>query len=198
MPPVFNCEPNIYLRHLQFLYDLYENKSSNKSSYELSEIDTQVIFIEPILYFIGYDIFNPSIIQRAKRNDTDYFDIKIQNASESQDKNTIIGIEVKSLTSPEYNVDKLASNKIIGILKEETGKNINNENGDGVGQLRRYCANFFQKDNNITIIPILTNGYEWTIFEASFYNNEKKHDEPVLRSDIKLQIKINEEGFIKK
>lgn len=62
---------------------------------KLSEIDTQVIFVEPILWVAGYDIFDPNIVKRASRDPKSKspFDISVFKG-----ENIFLPIEVKKVS----------------------------------------------------------------------------------------------------
>lgn len=127
---------------------------------KLSEIDTQVLLVEPILCIAGYDIYNPRIVKRASRNpQSKEFDIEVYKRNK-----LFLAIEVKALSSNEFNIN---SQNNIGALKKKNCKWTNNE-GDGVGQIRAYCLNLGYRKINTAPIPILTNGLEWAIFHNHF------------------------------
>jgi len=171
------------IRRVLKVAEQYENKNNRR---KLSEIDTQSLLVEPILCLAGYDIYNPCIVKRASRGaNTKEFDIEIY-----RNGNLYLAIEVKSLSSKEFNIDKII-NSGIGALKKED-KYINN-NGDGVGQLRAYCLNWQNKINKNTI-PVLTNGREWVLFNSSFINTNGAHQK-ISRCMILGQAKVTDKNF---
>ncbi len=140
----------IILRNLNIL----ENRNN------VSEIDTQIFLVEPILLLSNFDIYNPNIAKRANRGKDIQGDIEIYNNSE-----LIFFIEVKSIKSSEFrNINNQA-----GILSKDNQGRVENKSGDGLGQLRKYiyllCKDVSeQAQKNYKFYPILTNGKEWIIF----------------------------------
>lgn len=145
----------------------YKNIQESGLVNSLSEIDTQLLLVEPIISLAGWDLHNPI---EVKREDSDSnFDIQVY---EPISKNLKIAIECKSLKSDHFNIDKI--NNGIGALLRTDGKDIyeQNKTTDGVAQLRRYCikSSHFKKAN--LPLPVLTNGYKWVIFSPEFFNDE--------------------------
>lgn len=156
---------------------LKKAKKYENTGKRLSEIDTQVILVEPILCIAGYDTYDPNIVKRASRNPQSLeFDIEIYKGNK-----LFLAIEVKALSSHEFNIN---SEDKIGALFKDNCK-WKNKNGDGVGQLRAYCLNRHNKIE-FTTKPILTNGLEWAIFYNDFLN-EHKAEVPI---DIKKDAKV--------
>ncbi|GEM_PF-3181327 len=54
--------------NLERLKILWQNIKENGNVENLSEIDTEVLFIEPILLIAGWNIFNPQEVRRANRD----------------------------------------------------------------------------------------------------------------------------------
>ena len=135
---------------------------------DLSEIDTQVLFIEPVLELAGWNIKDPTQVKRASRSTIKQeFDIEIYSSNEPPSK-LHAALECKSISSHEFNIDKINNRNGIGQLTQKQKKNNQslywaNKSGDGTGQLRAYCINYshFNEDSDI---PILTNGFDWVIF----------------------------------
>ena len=166
-----------------------------------SELDTQCILVEPILEFAGYDVRNPEEIKRAVFRKPDI----ILNKGDK-----ILIIETKSIGSSEFNLE-ISENKSEGKPKLEWKNNkkgeLSNEssenyNGDGVGQLRRYCMNFKEGNKNEnkekTIIPILTNGVVWVLFELDKFT-ENPNEAVDLDETVKSFETIeNADNFIEK
>jgi len=147
------------IRNIKCIYKRCEKYEKNNG--QLSEIDTQILLIEPILCLAGYDIYNPYVVKRASRSkQSQEFDIEVYKNGK-----LFLAIEVKRISSSEFNIDKI--NKGIGKLSRSNNRWINN-NGDGTGQLRAYCLNWNNKLNPCTI-PILTNGKEWVLFNLSSF-----------------------------
>ncbi len=115
-----------------------------------------------------FDIYDPRVIKRASRSSRSFeFDISIYKNGK-----LLFGIEVKSLSSNEMQIEKL-ENIINGRIDSDVGKlrcGYNNKNGDGVGQLKRYCINYLgdglQTQKSI-FYPILTNGIIWYFFNLN-------------------------------
>ena len=157
----------------------------------LSEIDTQNFLVEPILCIDGYNIGDPFIGKRASRDPcAQEFDIEVYNKSSS--KKPILVIEIKALKSDEFNIEKICKkDKKVGKLKEiEKGK-WKNKPGDGVGQLRAYCANYRDKIGENTV-PILTNGVEWILFKRNKFMRNYK--EPVTEEDVLIRASIKDKN----
>ena len=151
----------------------------------LSENDTQALLVEPVLCLAGYNIYNPSIIKRASRaSSRQEFDVEVYKNGK-----LFIAIEVKSLSSKEFNISKI--NNGIGALSQQQGQ-WTNEPGDGVGQLRAYCVNWSSKINNGTI-PVITNGKEWVLFNLSAFVNNLNQN--ISSSMILGQAEITDDNF---
>ncbi len=154
----------------------YEKMIKDKES--VSESDVQANLVEPILKLIGIPTYDIDVLKRTDRNSKDPKpDIIVKL------KDIDILIEVKSLKSTEFNVDKVYDDKKKEVGKLENGKN---KNGDGVGQIRRYWLE--HKNNNKIIIPILTNGERWVIFNF----DNKVDTEPIKPEDVLLDISIKD------
>ncbi len=114
---------NIKMELGNILYNInkakeFEDDSKNKEdNRKLSEIDTQVLLVEPVLKFAGYELEKPFIIKRASRNNTIVqFDIEVYD----EKGDLKIGIEVKSLSSSEFNIQQINDSiKKIGIIEEK-------------------------------------------------------------------------------
>ena len=108
---------------------------------KMSETDTQVLLIEPILGCAGWDSADPQVMRRANRDNRNRprFDIEVYE-NDSGYEVLRVAVECKSLTSAEFNVGKLLDGEPCGGLRIEDGR-WRNDPGDGVGQLRAYCAN---------------------------------------------------------
>lgn len=147
----------------------YESLNSRK----LSEIDTQVIIVELVLLSSGYDIYDPYVIKRASRNpQAQNFDIEVY-----QNNRLLLAIEVKALSSCEFNIYQQS-----GKLFKNNHKWQNKAN-DGVGQLRAYCLN---KKLDSSTKPILTNGIKWLIFTNDFLNEAKAEFPVDINKDAKV------------
>lgn len=81
-----------------------EKKSKNENENKISEIDTQVILVEEVLKVAGYDTLDINQVRRADRSATGkHFDIEVYG-----DNGTLLlAIEVKSLGSNEFNIDRV-------------------------------------------------------------------------------------------
>jgi len=89
----------------EFMRSIIDNlkkcEAYNKGSKKLSEIDTQVLLVDPILCLAGYDISNPKVVKRADRGSKkEQFDVEVYSSNED----LMIAIEVKALKSNEFNI----------------------------------------------------------------------------------------------
>ena len=99
----------------KIIRNLHKALSYEKSGRKISEIDTQVILVEPMLSLAGHHTNNPSSVKRSSRSSKGgEFDIEVYRNAKLK-----IAVEVKSLSSNEYN--------------------INNSN---VGELFEFCAEY--------------------------------------------------------
>lgn len=144
---------------------------------ELSEIDTQILLIEPVLEIAGWDVNNHEQVKRAHRRGRGAkmeFDIEVYSSKD--DSEAAIAIECKSLES----TITLKSRKGVGQLLYDikTGlwwqKRI-----EHVGQLRAYCVNYPQFDESS--LAVLTNGFDWVIFDTLTFINKSQLGEPILK-----------------
>ena len=156
----------------------YEKNCEENYSKKISETDTQILLVEPVLSLAGYDIYDPKIVKRASRGkNTREFDIEIYKNGK-----LFLAIEVKSLGSSEFNIDKIleeSSKSNVGKLTKQNSR-WTNSSGDGVGQLRAYCVNWPSKVNNDTI-PVLTNGEKWVLFDLSAFINKNNLEQGINR-----------------
>ena len=159
-----------------------------RSDSSLSEIDTQFLLVEPVLWLAGYDIYNPYIVRRASRSPHSKFDIEVYKNGK-----LFLVIEVKSFSSSEFNIDKQDSE--IGKLIKKC-VSYTNRPGDGVGQLRLYCLNDSRCKNDNDIIPILTNGKEWVLFDIQLFRNNP--ESPINSKMIIGRAKVTDEDFYEK
>lgn len=172
------------------LVTLYNDCKSKESYYRLSEIDTQVLFVESILKQAGWDINNPLEIRRL----VVILELLIlilkptylQNGSQFTLR---LAIECKSIYNAEYNIKRLKKNDKIRALSLENCCWVNS-NGDGVGQLRKYCLSFKQFDVDRTI-PIFTNGFSWTVFTTEHFLDYTRLSLPIESSDVLASAEIS-------
>ncbi|MBI4351839.1 MAG: hypothetical protein HY550_10390 [Elusimicrobia bacterium] len=166
----------------------------------LSEIDTQVLLVEPILKISGWDLLNYDQIHRASRNPrAQEFDIEIYSSS-NLPRHLTFAIECKALKSAWFNINKLSTG--IGQLKKE-GKDstwVHNYNRcDGVGQLRAYCANWpmhFSKEHSTAIF---TDGYDWVIFDnRTFVLDAGLLNDHISEKAVKTHANLMESEFTEK
>jgi hypothetical protein len=161
----------------------------------LSEIDTQVLLIEPVFQLAGWNIYNHQEIRRANRNGrvkgAPQFDVEIYGA----DQQLKFAVECKALNSGEFNIDKLASKKGIGkLIRELKDRTFRERQGDGVGQLRWYCWRYF-RSKKILPIPVLTNGLEWVLFEKDLFCVEGNLRQHITETDIFDHAKLTDADF---
>jgi len=108
---------NLQERHYE-LRTLYKKVKA----LDLSEIDTQVLFVEPVIELAGWDIKDPTQVKRASRSTKKQeFDIEIYKFIKTPTK-LHVAFECKSISSHEFNIDKINSRNGIGQL---TPKHIN-------------------------------------------------------------------------
>ena len=158
------------------------------NEYNISEADTISILIEPVLEMAGWDLHDIGQIRRANRagrGSKQMFDIELY--CNVQCKYPRIVIECKSLKSDEFNIDDIYNfGKLNGSLIKikKNGKTFyENKGKDGVGQLRRCCAKWQHKFNKGSSIPVLTNGFDWVIFDSNKFLGDLL--DPVRIEDIK-------------
>ena len=177
------------IRKIQKILTLAERYETNGK--KLSEIDTQVLLVEPILCLSGYNLYDPEIVKRASRANKQEFDIEVYKKSK-----LFLAIEVKSLSSQEFNISKINNSNNIGKLKKNNNE-WKNLGGDGVGQLRKYCI---ERELSGDTIPVLTNGKEWVLFNMKdFINNvEEKVNSNMLLSRAYVTDKEFYENIIEK
>lgn len=159
------------------------------NTYTLSEIDTEVLFVEPILRLAGWNPHNPGEIRRANRGKNNKkFDIEAyrNNADEYYLK---LAIECKSISNKEYNGHNISdTNRGALIFREERWKQT--RSGDGVGQLRRYCT-FYKNFDEHRTVPILTNGISWTVFNNSSFLDSTRLHLPIEERDVLASAEIS-------
>lgn len=187
-----------YPTELDDIIAIYKKIKEFLDENKISEIDTQVILIEPVLSLAGWDIFDPATFKRTNRDTKNpMFDIELHNKGKLR-----IAIECKSLKSDEksdeFNIKKLKGKSQVGRLKLKNKKagtdpKWYNIGKDGVGQLRAYCKNYkhFQSDTT----AVLTNGYEWVIFDNTEYLKEENLKKRIKENCIKGQSALNEPDF---
>jgi hypothetical protein len=145
--------------------------------FRLSEIDTQVLLIEPVLALSGWDVSDPAVVKRASRSAKKReFDIEVYSAPDSPPR-VQIAIESKALFSAEFNMDKINSKNGIGQIKEKQRKAGTlfwaNRAGDGTGQMRAYCLNYPQFSDKSSL-AVLTKGFDWVIFNNDSFLKEEQ------------------------
>lgn len=139
---------------------------SAKSTCRLSEIDTQVLLVEPILRLIGWDTMDVNQMRRAGRQtsgaNVQVFDIELYG-----DKPTpLIVIECKRLHDETFNADKIG---MAGMLEREGSSHKQSTEKDGLAQLRRYCVDYERKFDPSITIPVFTDGETWVAFRGTAF-----------------------------
>lgn len=173
------------------------------SKYErtLSEVDTQVLFVERVLLHIGWDVNNPSQVRRAGRNSRkDTYDLLLYDDF-GQNTMPRIVIECKSLSSKEFRCpeEKGRFRENPGILKQKNNSKHYEQKykGDGLAQVRRYYVNGCTDKiyDTAYTIPVFTNGKQWVIFDGhKFRNNPTEH----VRDNDCLVVEIGVSDFLDK
>lgn len=116
----------------------FKNKNKNNNNIKLSEVDTQVLFIEPILYLSGYDIFDINLVKRTSRSRNEIFDIWIKKNEEE----ALLLIEIKAMNDNTMkNLFGEISNKLVFNINKVKGT-IKNENNNYIGQIFCYCLDY--------------------------------------------------------
>ncbi len=159
----YKCMTNRILKRLREIIHTY---AITEGTYRLSEIDTQVLLVEPVLFKLGWGMGDPGKVRRAGRQtsgaNVQVFDIELYG-----DKPTpLIVIECKRLHDETFNADKIgAAGKL--VWKENYYQQFRGK--DGLAQLRRYCVDYRRKfDPNITI-PVFTDGETWVAFRGTAF-----------------------------
>lgn len=141
--------------------------ASHKES--LSEIDTQTLFVEPILQLLGWNTSDPNIVRRGNRNNRNIekkaFDIEIFN-----DNQLVMILEIKSLQSPAMPDSQCLNQKgALTIVKDKktNREEYDNKQGDGIGQIRKDCRQSPRYHSSNTV-AVLTNGHSWMVFHPNF------------------------------
>jgi len=165
----------------------------------LSEIDTQVLLIEPVLALAGWSVHDVSQTRRANRSARKQsFDIEMR--VDAQSTWIDLALECKAVRSPEYNIEKMTTGNGIGGLVQMVKRDRSVwvcKAGDGVGQLRAYCANLPQYNSGRSV-PVLTNGVEWVIFNTARFTGERRLTERLMESDIVGHARLDNPDFQQK
>lgn len=143
----------------------------------VSEIDTQIFLIEPILNLLGIDTLDPLKIKRANRSPKKpQFDIEVyDNAGMLK-----FAIECKSLSSGGFNIEKWSCGQLWKEGSRPKAWSVGDycaKHGDCVGQLRGYCK---RRADFGAAVPILTNGKTWVVFDKQFLENVER---PITKDD---------------
>jgi len=184
--------PYDLMRELEKIDDIRSSlekmKACEQEGRKLSEIDTQALLVERVLDLADYDVCDLAVVCRASRSPTtSEFDVEV-----FKDGELFLAIEVKALSSGQFNIDK----RNIGRLTNVDGK-WKNRDGDGVGQLRRYCLNWKDRLTRNTI-PILTNGERWCLFKSEEFIDEDKAGDFFDIDDSVIQASVGDESFERK
>jgi len=148
----------------------------------LSEVDTQVLLVEPVLALAGWEPASPDQVRRASRDHRKMeFDVAAFGGERLR-----LALECKRLGSPEYNVsiEVLTRGDRIGRLRPDVfAKERGDEKwGDGAAQLRSYCCRFTQYESGFTI-PILTDGFRWAVFRSERFVEAERRQHPLELAD---------------
>ena len=186
------------MTNFQEIKEIYDRFKTS----ELSEIDTQILFIEPVIQISAWNIKDPTQVKRASRSTKKQeFDIEIYREI-GPPRKLHAAFECKSISSHEFNIDKINSRNGIGQLTQKQRESDQslywvNKSGDGTGQLRAYCINY-SHFNEDTDIPILTNGFDWVVFDNSCFLEEKSLSNKITEDHIKARGNINDTDFEEK
>lgn len=182
--------------NLDSIRKLYED---NRFIY-LSEIDTQVLLVEPVLQLAGWDIGNPKVVKRSDRNPSKHqFDIETYLNTDAKEFMRL-AIECKSLSTVEFNIKNISSMAGVGKLTQKHHKDLSvywaNKHQDGIGQLRAYCINY-QHFSKMDSLAVLTNGFEWLIFNNDIFLSEGTLMAKIADNAIKSRGKLTDTSFEK-
>ncbi len=147
---------------------------------KISEIDTQIFLIEPILNLAGWALLDPNVVRRSGPTKQG-FDIELYKNNE-----LAIALECKAVSSSEFNISNLGT---VGGL----GGDFINYPNDGIGQIRSYCyfeRSHFSKNKTLAIF---TNGHEWIIFKNEAFLKDLHL--PVNQDAILRRATIEDENF---
>lgn len=151
------------------LREIINTYAIREDTYRLSEIDTQVLFVEPVLSRLGWDMGDPGKVRRAGRQtsgaNVQVFDIELYGNKPTP----FIVIECKRLHDETFNADKIG---MAGMLEWEGSSHKQSTEKDGLAQLRRYCVDYRRKFDPNTTTPVFTDGETWVAFRgATFVSN---------------------------
>lgn len=145
-----------------------------------SEVDTQVLLVEPVLALAGWGVEQISEVRRASHDSGDPFDIEAWYAGVLR-----LAVDVKSLKSAEFRVQP----GIDGAINPWRDKR------DGTGQLRFYCSRHLDFIIGKTL-PVLTNGQEWVLFDKTTFIDRSRRDQPPITvSDITVRRSLGDQDF---
>ncbi len=180
--------------------EIYKESGGTK---KFSEIDTQCFLIEPVFRLAGWDVMDPEKIRRASRSHKggNSFDIELYIESNSIKRKILpyITVESKNLYSDEFNMKSFRYGKKVGFLNN---KNIG-KSKDGIGQARAYAWREFAQHNDsfneasANPLIVLTNGYEWTIFDNANFLSKYRIQLPIEKVDIASNKNLEDEEFEK-
>ena len=166
----------------------------SRPDFKLSEIDTQVLLIEPVLKIAGWDCNSYEQVRRAhRRGHGPKMEFDIEVYSPKNNSLVTIAIECKSLNTP-YN---LTSKKGVGQLhRDNEAAPWWQTTGDDIGQLRAYCVKYSQFA--AISIAVLTNGFDWLIFNTETFTLKSKLINPIIESDLKAHSQLDKDNFEEK
>lgn len=165
----------------------------------LSEIDVQILFVEQVIKIAGWDIMNPREVKRASRaKNKNEFDIEVYDLSQNQPK-LKIAVECKSLKSIEFNIQNIDNKNGIGAFKKDVNKKVWSQikSKDGVAQIRRYCVHSAHFKSALSL-AVLTNGYDWIIFNNKYFLNKKLFERNIDQRHILSQCNLDDDNFYNK
>lgn len=182
------------------MVEIYDEGRGTK---KFSEMDTQCFLIEPVFRLAGWDILDPEETRRANRSskEKNNFDIEfyIERNSKTRKIRPYVVVESKSLYSDEFNMKCFRNGKRVGFLNEKyLGKM-----RDGIGQARAYAWRGFAQHNDsfnkasTNPLVVLTNGYEWTIFDNANFLSKYRIQLPIEEVDIASNLNLENKDFEK-
>ena len=160
------------------------------SGREPSELDTQCLLVEPLLHWAGCDTRNIAEFRRANRGPKELSDLWWMSGGRLR-----LILETKAMvdgrwimttrTHPKAGSLRLTDEEVTTgrpIGGRERWNRVLQKRKDGTGQLRWVCFSASKCDPRYQpdlVMPILTDGYLWAIFDGAGFVNVEKLGAPV-------------------